>query len=132
MIERAKNLAADARAAEFVVGDSEQLPFADEGFTALLCTASLHHYPKPERALAEIARVLAPGGRFVLADGTADRAVARVADRFLRLVDSSHVRLYRTDELVAMLAGAGLETTDVRHLWDGGFAIIASRKTSGG
>src|SRR5262249_40262027 len=103
MIERAKVLAADLPRAEFSVGDSEHLPFPDECFTALLCTSSFHHYPEPQRALAEMGRVLAPGGRLALADGIADRVTARAADRLLRLLDSTHVRLYRTEELLAML-----------------------------
>ena len=40
-----------------VVGNSEQLPFADESFTAVLCTASFHHYPDPH-----------PPCRFCMAD----------------------------------------------------------------
>jgi ubiquinone/menaquinone biosynthesis C-methylase UbiE len=126
MIERARSLAAGA--GEFLVADSEALPFEDGSFTALLCTASFHHYPQPERALAEIARVLAPGGRLVLSDGTADLRVARVADWFMRRFDRSHVRLYRTEELTAMLSGAGLIVSDVRHLFDGGYVIMRAHR----
>jgi SAM-dependent methyltransferase len=126
MIARAEELAAGVPNAEFVVGDSEDLPFADGEFTAALCTASFHHYPNPRRALAEIARVLAQGARLGLADGTADRAVARAADRVLRLLDRSHVRLYRTGELVAMLEEAGFDVVAVEHLWDGGLAILSA------
>ena len=124
MIERATELAVDLPNAEFVVGDSEELPFAGGEFTAALCTASLHHYPHPRQALAEIGRVLGAGGRLALADGTRDRALARIADRMLRVFDRSHVRLYRTDELVAMLEDAGFDVVAVEHLWDGGFAVL--------
>jgi ubiquinone/menaquinone biosynthesis C-methylase UbiE len=126
MIARARELAAGMPKVEFVVGDSEHLPFADGEFTALLCTASFHHYPNPAGALAEMARVLAPGGRLVLADGTGDRRFARVADLLLRVFDRSHVRLYRTRELVAMLEPAGFEVVATEHLWDGGVAIVSA------
>jgi ubiquinone/menaquinone biosynthesis C-methylase UbiE len=127
MIARAKELA-DVSKAEFVEGDSEQLPFADESFTALLCTSSFHHYPDPRRAIGEMARVLGPSGRLVIADGVSDRFVARVADRVLRLVDRGHVRLYKSAELVELLERAGFGEFVVRTLWDGGFAIVGAQK----
>jgi ubiquinone/menaquinone biosynthesis C-methylase UbiE len=103
MIERARELATDAPGAEFVVGDSENLPFEPDAFTAVLCTASFHHYPDPQKAMAEMVRVLTPDGRLVIADGVADRRAARIADRILRVVDRGHFRLYRTEELVGLM-----------------------------
>jgi ubiquinone/menaquinone biosynthesis C-methylase UbiE len=129
MIERARKAASGLPRAEFVVGDSERLPFADGSFTALLCTSSFHHYPEPWRALAEMARVLAPRGRVVLGDGTSDRAPARIADRLLRRFDRSHVGLYRTAELVERIGDAGFEQIGVRTLWDGGYAIVSARRS---
>jgi SAM-dependent methyltransferase len=130
MIGRAKELAAGLPRAEFIVGDSEQLPFPDGAFTALLCTASFHHYPDSEQALAEMARVLASGGRLVIADGTSDLRIARLADRLLRRLDRSHVRLYRTHELVELVQRAGFSDVTTRHLWDGGYAILTARRVT--
>jgi ubiquinone/menaquinone biosynthesis C-methylase UbiE len=45
----------------YVVGSAVDLPFADESFAAITMTMVLHHV-QPDRALAEVARVLAPGG----------------------------------------------------------------------
>lgn len=45
-----------------VLGDLEAMPFEDGSFGTVLCTEVLEHLPKPERALAEIRRVLEPGG----------------------------------------------------------------------
>lgn len=129
MIGRARELAAGLPRAQFVVGDSERLPFPDGAFTAVLCTASFHHYPDPERALAEMARVLVPGGRLALADGTSDLRVARLADRVLRRLDRSHVRLYRRHELVELVERSGFGTVTVRLLWDGGYAILEACRT---
>lgn len=71
MLAEARKRAAGLSGVEFVEGDSENLPFGDGEFTAVLCTTSLHHYPRPEKAAREMARVLAPGGRVVIGDGTA-------------------------------------------------------------
>jgi ubiquinone/menaquinone biosynthesis C-methylase UbiE len=56
-----------------VRGDSEQLPFADDTFDVVTCTHSFHHYPHQERVLAEMHRVLRPGGRLLIIDGDRDR-----------------------------------------------------------
>jgi ubiquinone/menaquinone biosynthesis C-methylase UbiE len=55
-----------------VQGDSERLPFADGAFDFITCANSFHHYPHQDRAVAEMHRVLRPGGRLMLIDGYRD------------------------------------------------------------
>jgi ubiquinone/menaquinone biosynthesis C-methylase UbiE len=55
-----------------VQGDSERLPFADAAFDVVTCANSFHHYPHQDRAVAEMYRVLKPGGRLFLLDGCRD------------------------------------------------------------
>lgn len=55
-----------------VQGDSERLPFSDGAFDVVTCTNSFHHYPHQDRAVAEMRRVLKPGGRLLLLDGCRD------------------------------------------------------------
>lgn len=57
---------------QFVVGDAEHLPFPDHSFDVLTCCNSFHHYPHQDRAVAEMHRVLKPGGRIILIDGCRD------------------------------------------------------------
>lgn len=45
-----------------MLGDLEAMPFEDESFGTVLCTEVLEHVPNPDKALAEIRRVLRPGG----------------------------------------------------------------------
>ncbi len=64
-----------ARYADRVVpvqGDSERLPFATGSFDVVTCANSFHHYPHQDRAVAEMHRVLRPGGRLMLVDGYRD------------------------------------------------------------
>ena len=42
---------------DFVLGDSENLPFADQSYDVVLCSLVLHHFPNRKRILKEIARV---------------------------------------------------------------------------
>jgi SAM-dependent methyltransferase len=55
-----------------VQGDSERLPFATGSFDFVTCANSFHHYPHQDRAVAEMNRVLKPGGRLLLIDGYRD------------------------------------------------------------
>ena len=47
---------------EFREGDAESLDFEDASFDAALCNFGIGHFPRPELAIAEFARVTAPGG----------------------------------------------------------------------
>jgi ubiquinone/menaquinone biosynthesis C-methylase UbiE len=124
MIRHAGDLAKGIDNVRFQVADSEQLPFGDRSFTAVLCSNSFHHYPDPLGAAQEMARVLAPGGRLVIGDACADLATARIADFFLRRFEPGHVRLYRGSELGEFLHRAGLSHVMLRTLSEGGFAIV--------
>jgi SAM-dependent methyltransferase len=53
-------------AAEFMVGDAEELVFQDGTFDHVTCLGSLEHFPHPEAGAAEMRRVLAPGGRALI------------------------------------------------------------------
>jgi ubiquinone/menaquinone biosynthesis C-methylase UbiE len=53
-------------------GDSERLPLATGTFDVVTCANSFHHYPHQDRAVAEMHRVLRPGGCLMLVDGYRD------------------------------------------------------------
>jgi ubiquinone/menaquinone biosynthesis C-methylase UbiE len=55
-------------ALDFVHGDAESLPFADQSFDAVINVEASHAYPRLPRFLAEVVRVLRPGGHFLYAD----------------------------------------------------------------
>lgn len=53
---------------DFVCGSAQALPFSGASLDVVVNVESLHCYPDPARFLDEVARVLAPGGRFACAD----------------------------------------------------------------
>jgi ubiquinone/menaquinone biosynthesis C-methylase UbiE len=60
---RARELGRDA---DLRVGDAQALDFPDDSFDAVVCTLSLCTIPDDRAAVAEVRRVLRPGGRFLL------------------------------------------------------------------
>jgi len=124
MTRRATELARAIENVRFVVADSEQLPFDDGAFTAVVCSNSFHHYPDPLRAVREMDRVLASGGRLVIGDACADLRTARIADVVLRRIEPGHVRLYGSSELGSFLQRSGFSRVMLRKLSGGGFAIV--------
>jgi ubiquinone/menaquinone biosynthesis C-methylase UbiE len=58
----------DSARAGFVAGDGEHLPFRDASFDGLVCLNALHHMLDYRSALAEMRRVLKPGGRAVFSE----------------------------------------------------------------
>lgn len=87
MIELARRRSARIPNARFEVGAAEALPFLDGEFTVVWCVHSYHHWDDHDAGLAEIHRVLAPGGRaFIMernsnAHGLTDRGAAELAGR---------------------------------------------------
>lgn len=81
MLAIARSRAADLhRQADLREGDAQQLDFPDNSFDTVVCTFSLCAIPDDRQALAEMARVLRPGGLLLLADHVSARP------RFVRAV----------------------------------------------
>lgn len=60
---------------EFLIGDSENLPFAEGSFDAIICANSFHHYPNPQDFFNSAYRVLRKGGRLILRDYTSSNVI---------------------------------------------------------
>jgi ubiquinone/menaquinone biosynthesis C-methylase UbiE len=69
-----------ASSIDFVRANSAALPFAEGSFDLVTSSLSYHWYPDAGRVLAQLARVIRPGGRFVLATLYSPARTARVAN----------------------------------------------------
>ena len=78
----------------FLRADAQRLPFRDATFDAVVSIAMLHLIPEPSAALAEMARVLRPGGRIVVMVPTAGRFVA-----VMRLLPAGGAYFFGEDEI---------------------------------
>ncbi len=116
MIAVAENRCRDLAQCAFQNADATELPFDDASFDAIVSTQVYEYVADMSRALAEVARVLSPGGRVFVLDTDWDTAIWHTADvpRMRRVLDAweGHLhdpRLPRT--LGAKLEAAGLRVT---------------------
>ena len=113
MIEKAKKDYAGRANFHFIVANAESIPLESASFNVVICTNSFHHYLHPERAMAEFHRLVIPGGKLYMLDPTSDRAIVRLADKLIRLVQPEHVKLYNTEEFRQLFEGAGFRHSSI-------------------
>jgi SAM-dependent methyltransferase len=114
-IERSPEVAERTRSdAEFVTFDGVHLPFADASFDLVYCKQVLEHVRSPEPLLAEVARVLGPGGTFA---GSTSHLEAFHSYSFWN---------YTPYGLMTLMEDAGLELVEVRPVIDA-FTLVAWR-----
>ncbi|PRY06978.1 class I SAM-dependent methyltransferase [Paraburkholderia sp. BL25I1N1] len=99
-------------------GAAEVLPFADHSFDWVISRMSAHHWHDVPLALAEVRRVLQPGGKVLFIDiAGSDHPLLDTHIQAIELLrDGSHIRDYRADEWLALFAAAGF-TASIRERW---------------
>lgn len=103
MLDAASERLRAFRNIDFLRGELESLPLADASVDAAVCLLVLHHIANPERACAEMARVLRPGGVALIVDMIEHDRVAykhTMGHRWLG---------FGVPQMIRMLSGAGLE-----------------------
>jgi ubiquinone/menaquinone biosynthesis C-methylase UbiE len=125
MLEEARRrLAADSiSGVELRLGEMTHLPLPDESVRCAVLNMVLHHAADPQEVLAEICRVLEPGGVLVMADlARHERETAReqLADQWLG---------FEEEELTAWLAVAGFANVKVERIdgVDGAESVLLVR-----
>jgi SAM-dependent methyltransferase len=97
--------------------DATRLPFPDAAFDHVVAAEVLEHILADGAAMAEIARVLRPGGTAAVSVPRwfPERVCWALSDRYHDR-PGGHVRIYRSGELRARLAVAGLRVTGTDHV----------------
>lgn len=103
--------ALDGQDRETHVADMRDLPFPEGEFDGVLSVQSIEHVPNPQRVLAEVRRVLRPGGTAVFV--TPNRLTFGRPDE---IIDPYHFIEYSADELQA-LCTSWFETVELRGIF---------------
>src|SRR6266702_2573056 len=112
MLEKAREflLAQGVTNAQFQVADAEQLPFASSSFDRVTCRIAPHHFPNIAQAVKEVARVLKPGGLYLLIDcmSPSDPELDTFNNTMEKWRDPSHGRSYTAEEWQAFFTQTDL------------------------
>ncbi len=110
---------ASTRVPEAVVklGSAEAIPFPDGAFTAAMAVSTYHHWADPGAGLAEMRRVLAPGGRLLIVEGKLKKAEGHGLD------------LDGAKAVAGMLSEAGFSSTSVEEKRVGRHEYVALSAT---
>src|SRR5690606_33049497 len=84
--------------------DATQLPFADNTFDKIICSEVLEHLPDYQQVLAEIRRVLKPGGLLAISVPRAwpEKICWRLSQNYHQ-VEGGHVRIFNAQQLRAQI-----------------------------
>ena len=97
-------------------GDALALPFHDASFDAVIVSEVLEHIPDDEGVLAELVRVLRPGGRIaVTVPRYGPEKVCWALSDAYHEVEGGHIRIYRAGELLDRLRASGLRPYGSHH-----------------
>jgi ubiquinone/menaquinone biosynthesis C-methylase UbiE len=109
MVARARTKVGDRSNVRFEAADVHDLPFPPDSFDAVVCANTFHYFTRPEIVLREAARVLRPGGRFVVLDWCRDFWTCRVMDAILHRIDPAYPGCYTEEEMIDLHRAAGLD-----------------------
>ena len=103
-------------------GHAEALPFGDGACDVVVSSSAFHFFRRPAAALAEMHRVLRPGGGVVITDWCGDYPAYFLFDLFLRLFSPAHFRIYNSKEFHQRLDSANfsevtIERYKISFLW---------------
>jgi SAM-dependent methyltransferase len=101
-----------------VRGDATRLPYPDGAFDRIIAAEVLEHIPSDDAAIAELARVLRPGGTIAVTvpAWVAERVCWWLSDDYhAPAVPGGHVRIYTHTGLRSQLRAAGLRPDGAQH-----------------
>jgi ubiquinone/menaquinone biosynthesis C-methylase UbiE len=119
MLNRAKEKQAAAcpqAPIHWQIGEAGHLSWPDASFDMVCCLESLEYFPRPQRALAEMARVLRPGGTLV---------ISKWPDSWARALPG---RALSQAALIRRLAGLGLDEIVIRPWQPGNYELVTAKK----
>ncbi|MGH7194494.1 MAG: class I SAM-dependent methyltransferase [Candidatus Saccharimonadales bacterium] len=100
----------------WLAGEAASLPLADAQFDAVACLSAFHYFRQPRAALAEMRRVLRPGGRLIVVDWCDDYLTCKLCSAWLRLTDPAFYQTYSLAGCRAEVRQAGFQVVSAtRH-----------------
>lgn len=133
MVGAARTKFSSQLAARFICGNGQEIPIRSGCVDVAVSCSAYHFIPDNRQALAELARVLVPGGRLVLTDWCGDYVMCRLMDAWLVATRrAAHAGSLSARECRALAREAGFaevhfETYRIGFVW--GLMTLVARKS---
>ncbi len=116
---------------DFRIGVIESLPYANESFDVVTSSLMMHHLPfeVQQKGLAEVFRVLKPGGRILIAD--AARPSNFLLKKLYAMLAKHHGLKFGVEDLPATLKSAGLQDATQQEEHFGPIGFVRALKPAG-
>ncbi|HEY5156708.1 MAG TPA: class I SAM-dependent methyltransferase [Anaerolineales bacterium] len=124
---QSKSVAVETR---LQLANAEDLPFAAGAFGVVIIKHVVEHLPHPEKAIAELGRVIAPGGVLILATPNLDSLLKPwKGEHWIGYQDPTHISLKGPIEWLAMIKNAGFKLIRVfaDGFWDVPYLPVVPR-----
>jgi len=129
MIDRARRrLRSRGERVRLWTGNATSISAEDDSYDAVFDFGIIHHVPRWRDAIAEVGRVLRPGGRFYAEEPFGEFITRRSVQRLLEHPEQDR---FDHDEFCAALAASGLDLVTSSQLWRAGGWFVADRGGSG-
>lgn len=118
--KKLRNVLQKVRYSRVIMGDGENLPFADKSFSKVLCLETLEHLIDPPATIREIQRILKPGGIALISipvDSPLQGLLIRIIKKIRRNKNSrfdEHIQLFTAQSINALLEECGLSVLTKR------------------
>ena len=107
---------------ELIEASACHLPIADNSADIITSSSAFHYFPQQDIALAEMMRVLKPGGKLIITDWCYDFFSNKLLDRYLRILGKGHYQMLTANSLKYLLQQQGatviqLQRFKINWLW---------------
>lgn len=108
--------------------DAEMLPFSDATFDLIVCSDSFHHYPNPQKVLAEFLRVLKRGGNLLICDYSIGFPLRQLMNLFIRFSHDGDVHIYSKEEITKLVIQASFSNIQYERTNATAFIITGEKR----
>lgn len=108
--------------------DAEMLPFSDATFDLIVCSDSFHHYPNPQKVLAEFRRVLKGGGNLLICDYSIGFPLRQLMNLFIRFSHDGDVHIYSKEEITKLVIQASFSNIQYERTNATAFIITGEKR----
>lgn len=116
---------------ELKIGDSECMPWENNTFDVIVCNASFHHYPNPEKTLLEMKRILKFSGTLIIGDPTAPVGIRQILNLYYNKSNTGDYKIYYKKEIEKLLIKSGFRPSNFKKINYKSFAINADLQNVG-